>query len=718
MRFFLVFGLVVFISQCSCNPIGVRPAGLSWQNASSWASALTIRVRKNTDDNGYIEECAPVQSWQEEPGVISVIAFLDASWQYSHRQATMLKTLQGLLEKTGIKGIRFYVVNSSEPEATVSAIEVEDEKEAWGAADLAEDKHFLKIERTREALKNKIDPNIEFIQDTSELKIWEKLSASRDQVLVIDKCRRLSYRVIVPWSILHFPYVKAAILSTYKEQPCGSCNISQTESEADIATETIMTTIESEKTSTEQPLESLPENLNIDHMREIAVKKYNLDATDNTATKKYHAKESQDIPESVIKLLNGSANIQKGINIADLLPTTVANLDDSHAISYLQTPIPEAENKQHQNTSNITDTPNVDNNTKIVQPDSNLSETLYNDNSDNLELLMPQGMEENSTDRYSEEDEIDYLDNEHDRRKLGNYEALKLKSGWENKDGEESSEINPYSSNTNESSNSQSNESSSEMKVSSPLEALFENKTANHINRTAQEFGEMNSEEYSQNADYLMPIRIIMHAPHRHAYDETFKTHEYLVLKLGRPEYHGHSPSDEDLFGTNENKPNSENNDDSEEGDKTEPGSEEYENNDNKNHQHHGNHHQHHHKSDQKKDKDDHLDIIYYKDESPGFYGEDAEYWKDPENVEYDEKLETEQADKKGTQDAVNFDEVSIDSATAKESTFTNPLEEKSEEDTAIDDQIIKDIIEEEAKTNRLIEHYSKLIPWLDYVFD
>ncbi|XP_076227557.1 uncharacterized protein LOC116430336 isoform X2 [Nomia melanderi] len=36
-------------------------------------------------------------------------------------------------------------------------------------------------------------------------------------------CGKLTYHVIIPWSILYFPYVKAAILSTYKEDPCGPC---------------------------------------------------------------------------------------------------------------------------------------------------------------------------------------------------------------------------------------------------------------------------------------------------------------------------------------------------------------------------------------------------------------------------------------------------------------------------------------------------------------
>lgn len=40
-------------------------------------------------------------------------------------------------------------------------------------------------------------------------------------------CGKITYQIIVPWSILYFPYVKAAILSTYKDDPCGPCYVSR-----------------------------------------------------------------------------------------------------------------------------------------------------------------------------------------------------------------------------------------------------------------------------------------------------------------------------------------------------------------------------------------------------------------------------------------------------------------------------------------------------------
>ncbi|XP_069692843.1 putative uncharacterized protein DDB_G0267840 [Periplaneta americana] len=56
--------------------------------------------------------------------------------------------------------------------------------------------------------------------------IWNSiLDGGVDHILVLDRCGRLAYQVIPPWSLLTYPYVKAAILSTYIDEPCGICNI-------------------------------------------------------------------------------------------------------------------------------------------------------------------------------------------------------------------------------------------------------------------------------------------------------------------------------------------------------------------------------------------------------------------------------------------------------------------------------------------------------------
>uniref|UniRef100_A0A7G3AWX9 Putative selenoprotein p n=1 Tax=Lutzomyia longipalpis TaxID=7200 RepID=A0A7G3AWX9_LUTLO len=48
---------------------------------------------------------------------------------------------------------------------------------------------------------------------------------SKNQVYVIDHCSRLVYIIVPPWSFIQYPYVKASILSTIYDAPCGSCNV-------------------------------------------------------------------------------------------------------------------------------------------------------------------------------------------------------------------------------------------------------------------------------------------------------------------------------------------------------------------------------------------------------------------------------------------------------------------------------------------------------------
>lgn len=43
---------------------------------------------------------------------------------------------------------------------------------------------------------------------------------------VFDQCSRLTYIIYYPWSSIQRPYVKASILSTIYDAPCGECNVS------------------------------------------------------------------------------------------------------------------------------------------------------------------------------------------------------------------------------------------------------------------------------------------------------------------------------------------------------------------------------------------------------------------------------------------------------------------------------------------------------------
>lgn len=132
--------------------------------------------------------------------------------------------------------------------------------------------------RSIDSLKSIIAPDIFIIEDNEELRIWQNFNGSKDQVIVIDRCGYLAYQIIVPWSILHFPYVKAAILSTHKDDPCGSCDTYATVIELD---ETEASTKDLDSTIseiTESIVDfTIPEGIPVD-------KTENLDVTEDKLT--------------------------------------------------------------------------------------------------------------------------------------------------------------------------------------------------------------------------------------------------------------------------------------------------------------------------------------------------------------------------------------------------------------------------------------------------
>ncbi|XP_055628961.1 uncharacterized protein LOC129770256 isoform X2 [Toxorhynchites rutilus septentrionalis] len=44
------------------------------------------------------------------------------------------------------------------------------------------------------------------------------------QVYVLDQCSRITYIIEPPWSLIQYSYVKAAVLSTLYDRPCGPCD--------------------------------------------------------------------------------------------------------------------------------------------------------------------------------------------------------------------------------------------------------------------------------------------------------------------------------------------------------------------------------------------------------------------------------------------------------------------------------------------------------------
>ncbi|XP_003705864.2 uncharacterized protein LOC100876843 isoform X1 [Megachile rotundata] len=180
----------------------------------------------------FFEQCRDTNLWKGQLARVNVFAFLDPSWYYSYKQTIMLKLLKERLVKAGFTDILFFAVTPPPdlPENTSgNRIEIRTWKEM--SKILWRSEYSAYLDET--VFNDKDDKNdIIVLQDTPELNIWENFRALKDEVIIVDGCGKLTYQVIIPWSI-YLPYVKAAILATYNEDPCGPCDV-QTSQESDL----------------------------------------------------------------------------------------------------------------------------------------------------------------------------------------------------------------------------------------------------------------------------------------------------------------------------------------------------------------------------------------------------------------------------------------------------------------------------------------------------
>ena len=96
-----------------------------------------------------------------------------------------LKELKGRFERSGMEDIRFFVINAIAT-TLIEEVEIEIEEETWKAISPGEAEGFPVVETSLNSLINTLGSEIQFIQDNSEFQIWNKLHASRDQILIID----------------------------------------------------------------------------------------------------------------------------------------------------------------------------------------------------------------------------------------------------------------------------------------------------------------------------------------------------------------------------------------------------------------------------------------------------------------------------------------------------------------------------------------------------
>ncbi|XP_018429232.1 PREDICTED: selenoprotein Pb-like isoform X2 [Nanorana parkeri] len=149
--------------------------------------------------------CKPAPRWAiggEAPmlqsyGQVTVVALLQASCGFCLVQAANMGPLRDKLTNQGLTNISYIIVND---QSSLSRI------------------LFPK-------LVTQAPPGVPVYQQLPEQEdVWEVLDGSKDDFLIYDRCGRLTFHIRLPYSYLHFPFVEAAINTTYYEDSCQNCS--------------------------------------------------------------------------------------------------------------------------------------------------------------------------------------------------------------------------------------------------------------------------------------------------------------------------------------------------------------------------------------------------------------------------------------------------------------------------------------------------------------
>lgn len=133
----------------------------------------------------------------ESMGNVSVISLLKAAESMDQVQATRMKDMVDFLRSTGLTDIKFFIVNSRDPESF--------------------EKRSLLVDRVSGS-------EIHVYQETDTASIWNELKGNRGDLFIYDRCGRLTYFIPSPLSVLSAtaPIAQTTILSAYFDNPCGS----------------------------------------------------------------------------------------------------------------------------------------------------------------------------------------------------------------------------------------------------------------------------------------------------------------------------------------------------------------------------------------------------------------------------------------------------------------------------------------------------------------
>lgn len=151
-------------------------------------------ITKQQTDDDFMNICSKSNVFENSSvnlsGKVSVVTKLPST-PFVLRQATMLNRLETRFHSAGFKNIQFIIIN-------------------YGAGGSANQ------------INSTVINNITIINGENDHRFAQ---FDLHSAYIYDHCERLAYIIYGPWSSIQRPYVKASILSTIYDAPCGECDV-------------------------------------------------------------------------------------------------------------------------------------------------------------------------------------------------------------------------------------------------------------------------------------------------------------------------------------------------------------------------------------------------------------------------------------------------------------------------------------------------------------
>ena len=156
--------------------------GLCWSGAiQPWSVCQSLPLE---DD-----QLGPI--FADVRGKVVVVALLQANWSSCMHEILRLNALRNKLHGSGLKDVEFIGINSKDHQSSLNA------------------------------LKN--HSAFPIYQSNHNNRLLHRLGGHKRDVLIFDRCGRMTFYVSHPKSSVQFSYVEITVKSTYFDNPCGIC---------------------------------------------------------------------------------------------------------------------------------------------------------------------------------------------------------------------------------------------------------------------------------------------------------------------------------------------------------------------------------------------------------------------------------------------------------------------------------------------------------------